>query len=34
LYYLPVLIISGVIAGIVVGIIAALSVKKIEKIDL
>lgn len=34
LYYLPVLIISGVIAGIVVGIVAALSVKKIEKIDL
>jgi heptaprenyl diphosphate synthase len=34
LYYLPVLIISGVIAGIVVGIIAALSVKKIKKIDL
>jgi heptaprenyl diphosphate synthase len=34
LYYLPVLIISGVIAGVVVGIIAALSVKKIEKIDL
>ncbi len=34
LYYLPVLIISGVIAGIVVGIIAAMSVKKIEKIDL
>ena len=34
LYYLPVLINSGVIAGIVVGIIAALSVKKIEKIDL
>ena len=34
LYYLPVLIISGVIAGLVVGIIAALSVKKIEKIDL
>ena len=30
LYYLPVLIISGVIAGIVVGIVAALSVKKFE----
>ena len=34
LYYLPILIISGVIAGVVVGIIAAISVKKIEKIDL
>jgi heptaprenyl diphosphate synthase len=34
MYYLPVLIISGVIAGIVVGLVAALSYKKIEAIDL
>ena len=34
LYYLPVLIISGVIAGIVIGMVAALSYKKIEAIDL
>ena len=34
MYYLPVLIISGVIAGIVVGLVAALSYKKIESIDL
>ena len=34
MYYLPVLIISGVVAGIVVGMVAALSYKKIEAIDL
>jgi heptaprenyl diphosphate synthase len=34
MYYLPVLIISGVISGIVVGLVAALSYKKIEAIDL
>ena len=34
MYYLPVLIISGVIAGIVIGMVAALSYKKIESIDL
>ena len=33
-YYLPVLIISGVIAGIVVGLVAATAVSKIEKIEL
>ena len=34
LYYLPVLIISGVIAGVVVGLVAATAVSKIEKIEL
>lgn len=34
LFYLPVLIISGVIAGIVVGLVAATAVSKIEKIEL
>ena len=34
LYYLPVLIISGLIAGIIIGMIAALSYKRLEKIDL
>jgi heptaprenyl diphosphate synthase len=34
LYYLPVLIISGVISGIIIGMIAALTYNKIEKIDL
>ena len=34
IYYLPVLIISGVIAGIVVGLVAATAVSKIEKIEL
>lgn len=34
LYYLPVLIISGVISGIIIGMIAAITYKKIEKIDL
>ena len=34
MYYLPVLVISGVIAGIVVGLVAAVSYKKIETIDL
>ena len=34
MYYLPVLIISGVIAGVVIGMVAALSYKKIEAIDL
>lgn len=33
-YYLPVLIISGVISGIVVGMVSAISVKKIERIEL
>jgi heptaprenyl diphosphate synthase len=33
IYYLPVLIISGVIAGIVVGLVAGIAVKKIEKIE-
>lgn len=30
LYYLPVLIISGVIAGIIVGLVGALTIKKIQ----
>ena len=34
IYYLPVLIISGVISGIVVGMVSAISVKKIERIEL
>ena len=33
MYYLPVLIISGVIAGIVIGLVSALAYKKIEKIE-
>ena len=33
IYYLPVLIISGVIAGIVIGLVSALAYKKIEKIE-
>ena len=34
IYYLPVLIISGVISGIAVGMVSAISVKKIERIEL
>ena len=34
IYYLPVLVISGVISGIVVGMVSAISVKKIERIEL
>ena len=34
IYYLPVLIISGVISGIAVGLVSAISVKKIERIEL
>lgn len=34
LYYLPVLIISGVVSGIIIGMIAAITYNKIEKIDL
>ena len=34
IYYLPVLIISGVISGIAVGMVSAMSVKKIERIEL
>ena len=34
LYYLPVLIISGVVSGVIIGMIAALTYNKIEKIDL
>ena len=34
MYYLPALIISGVIAGIVVGLVAALSYKKIQAMEL
>lgn len=33
LYYLPVLIITGVIAGIVIGLVSALTYKKIEAIE-
>ena len=33
LYYLPVLMISGIIAGIVIGLVSALTYKKIEKIE-
>lgn len=33
LYYLPVLIISGVVSGIVIGMIAALTYSKVEKIE-
>lgn len=34
LYYLPVLLISGTISGILIGIISATVVKKLEKIEL
>jgi heptaprenyl diphosphate synthase len=34
IYYLPVLIVSGVISGIAVGMVSAISVKKIERIEL
>ena len=34
LYYLPVLIISGVVSGVIIGMIAAITYNKIEKIDL
>ena len=34
MYYLPALIISGVVAGIVVGLVAALSYKKIQAMEL
>ena len=34
IYYLPVLIISGVISGVAVGMVSAISVKKIERIEL
>ena len=33
MYYLPVLIISGVIAGIVIGLVSALAYKKIQNIE-
>ena len=34
IYYLPVLIVSGVISGVAVGMVSAISVKKIERIEL
>jgi heptaprenyl diphosphate synthase len=31
-YYLPVLMISGIITGVVIGIVAALIVRRVEKL--